>query len=67
MPGIGIQGGNLADAVHAAAGLKKAFIVNASRSIIFASPGSDFDEAARREAMSLSSAIESVLAAPWES
>lgn len=67
MPGIGIQGGNLADAVHAVAGLQKAFIINASRSIIFASPGSDFDEAARREAMSLSSAIESVLAAPWES
>jgi hypothetical protein len=38
-----------------------ALIVNASRSIIFASGDSDFDEAARRETQKLGSAIESAL------
>jgi orotidine-5'-phosphate decarboxylase len=51
IPGVGAQGGDL-DAVvdaHRAVGSRQ-MIINASRSIIFASSGPDFAEAARREA-----------------
>jgi orotidine-5'-phosphate decarboxylase len=62
MPGIGAQGGNLKASVRAAAGRGRgAIIISASRSIIFASSGSNFDETARREAARLNSDIESVL------
>ena len=54
MPGIGAQGGSLEDAVKlgtdSSGGLA---LINASRSIIYKSSGSDFADAARLEAESL--------------
>ncbi len=58
IPGIGAQGGDL-DAVvaaHREAG-SDAYLIAASRSIIYASPGEDFARAARREAEALDAAI----------
>lgn len=58
VPGIGSQGGDLEAAV--AAGSRSgecALIINASRSIIFASEGDDFEERARAEAHRLSEGI----------
>lgn len=59
IPGVGAQGGDLNAVVeaHRQAG-SSAFLVNASRSIIFASDGEDFAEAARAEALRLHEAIQ---------
>ena len=51
VPGVGAQGGDLAGSV--AAGLRKdgaGLLINASRSVMHASGGADFAEAARAEA-----------------
>lgn len=54
IPGIGVQGGDLEAAVKAARdSTDDGFIINSSRGIIFASQGSDFAEAARRETQKL--------------
>ncbi len=53
VPGIGAQGGSAAAAVeHGAAGDGRGLIVSASRSVIYASDGDDFAEAARAAALS---------------
>src|SRR3989344_692295 len=60
--GIGAQNGDLAKTIRV--GLdsrKKGLIVNASRTIIFASRGADFAEAARQKAEELHSAIQTAL------
>ncbi|MGI4728206.1 MAG: orotidine-5'-phosphate decarboxylase [Janthinobacterium lividum] len=61
VPGVGTQGGSLADVckygMNAACGL----IVNASRSIIYASSGQDFAEAARAEALKMQHEMEAEL------
>ena len=54
IPGIGAQGGDLAATV-AAAGDR--FLINASRSVLYASSGSDFAATARAEAQRLRAAI----------
>ncbi|MDY0329358.1 MAG: orotidine-5'-phosphate decarboxylase [Thiomonas sp.] len=54
IPGIGAQGGDLAATVRAARGH---FLINASRSVLYASSGRDFVDAARREARRLRDAI----------
>ena len=54
VPGVGSQGGDVAAAV--AAGINKArtgLLINASRSVLYASKGRDFADAARRAAMEL--------------
>lgn len=54
IPGVGAQGGDLEQAVTAGKDSRgRGMIVNASRSIIFASGGPDFAEAARRETLKL--------------
>ncbi len=50
VPGVGAQGGNLADVCKAALNKDTGLLVNASRSIIYASAGTDFAEKARTEA-----------------
>jgi orotidine-5'-phosphate decarboxylase len=62
VPGVGAQGGDL-DAV-AEAGLNKeiGLLVNASRSILYASSGEDFATAAANEASSLQKQMEILLA-----
>jgi len=53
VPGIGAQGGSLADVCHYGMTKDCGLIVNASRSIIYASNGKDFAEAARAEALNM--------------
>ncbi len=61
IPGIGAQGGDLQKVLKA--GLDRAgtgLMINASRSIIYASNGSDFAEAAAKEAQTLCNQINSI-------
>jgi len=54
VPGVGVQGGELAAAVRAAVDADNAgALINASRSVLYASGGTDFAEAARQEALRL--------------
>lgn len=53
VPGVGAQGGSLADVCQYGMTKDCGLIVNASRSIIYASNGEDFAEAARAEALSI--------------
>jgi orotidine-5'-phosphate decarboxylase len=53
VPGIGAQGGSLADVCRYGMNNDCGLIVNASRSIIYASNGEDFAEAARAEALNV--------------
>ena len=62
VPGVGAQGGDAATvaSVHARHG-SRAFMVNASRSVIFASSGSDFASSAAAEARRLDRSMREVL------
>jgi orotidine-5'-phosphate decarboxylase len=51
VPGVGAQGGSLADVCRFGITSDCGLLVNASRSIIYASSGTDFAERARDEAM----------------
>jgi orotidine-5'-phosphate decarboxylase len=63
LPGIGAQGGDLASSVRGAVDRRgERAIVSASRSILFASEGDDFADAARREALQLREEINVALA-----
>lgn len=53
VPGIGAQGGNLSEVCKYGMTKDCGLLVNASRSIIYASNGEDFAEAARAEALSI--------------
>jgi orotidine-5'-phosphate decarboxylase len=53
VPGVGAQGGNLEEVCRYGITKDCGLIVNASRSIIYASNGPDFAEAARAEAQSI--------------
>jgi orotidine-5'-phosphate decarboxylase len=53
VPGIGAQGGNLQDVCRYGLNKDCGLLINASRSIIYASKGEDFAERAREEAMKL--------------
>jgi orotidine-5'-phosphate decarboxylase len=53
VPGVGAQGGSLADVCRYGMNKDCGLIVNASRSIIYASNGEDFAEAARVEALKI--------------
>ena len=53
VPGVGAQGGSLTEVAHYGMTKDVGLLVNASRSIIFASSGIDFAEKAREEAIQL--------------
>jgi orotidine-5'-phosphate decarboxylase len=58
LPGIGAQGGDLEASVRAGRDARgQGLVVSASRSVLYASGGADFAEAARAEARRLSDAI----------
>lgn len=58
VPGVGAQSGDLPTAVRAAVNARgENAIVNASRSVLYASDGPDFADAARRSAMDLRDGI----------
>jgi len=58
VPGIGAQGGDLAAALRAGCTPSGGLFVNASRSILYASIGEDWQQAAAREARTLRDAIQ---------
>lgn len=51
VPGVGVQGGSLGDVCKYGINAECGLIVNASRSILYASSGNDFADAARTEAL----------------
>lgn len=62
IPGIGAQGGDVEKTVKAGRDSKnQGMIIHSSRSIIFASSGPDFADAARQETIKLTNQITSVL------
>lgn len=66
IPGIGAQGGDLEKTiVDGADSRNRGMIINSSRGIIFASNGTDFAEAARRETQKLHDCIVAVRAQGW--
>lgn len=62
VPGVGAQGGSLADVCRYGITANCGLLVNASRSILYASSGDDFAEAARAEALKLQQEMEEELA-----
>lgn len=63
VPGVGAQGGSLGKVARAALTSDGALLVNASRSIIFASTGENFEEAARQSAQQMQSEMQSLMQA----
>lgn len=63
VPGVGAQGGSLQDVCRYGMNADCGLIVNATRSIIYASSGKDFAERAREEALALQGAMEKELVA----
>ena len=61
VPGVGAQGGSLADVAHYGMNSDCGLLVNASRSILYASNGSDFESDARAQARSLQAEMEKLL------
>lgn len=61
VPGIGAQGGSLEEVAKNGLNDKCGLLVNSSRSIIYASSGEDFAEAARAEALLIQQQMESIL------
>ncbi len=61
VPGVGVQGGSLSEVCEYGMNKDCGLLVNASRSIIYASNGSDFAEAARAEALNIQQQMEEEL------
>lgn len=61
IPGIGAQGGSMEDVASYGMNKQCGLIINASRSIIFASDGKDFAKAARKEALRLQQEMKRLL------
>jgi orotidine-5'-phosphate decarboxylase len=61
VPGVGVQGGNVEHAAHAALDYSGGnALISCSRSIIYSSPHSDFDQAARIQAQAMALRIREV-------
>jgi orotidine-5'-phosphate decarboxylase len=63
VPGVGAQGGSLEEVAHYGMNKQCGLLVNASRSVIFASPGTDFAEKAAGESILLQKQMELTLKA----
>lgn len=63
VPGVGAQGGSLAAVCEYGLNAQCGLLVNAARSIIYASNGEDFAEKARAEALALQQEMEQILTA----
>jgi orotidine-5'-phosphate decarboxylase len=61
VPGVGAQGGSLADVCEYGLNDQCGLLVNSSRGIIYASSGEDFAEKAREEALKLQQEMEQIL------
>jgi orotidine-5'-phosphate decarboxylase len=63
VPGVGAQGGSLAEVCRYGLNATCGLLVNAARSIIYAGNGEDFAEKARTEALKLQQEMEQILVA----
>jgi orotidine-5'-phosphate decarboxylase len=61
VPGVGAQGGSLEEVVKYGMNKNCGLIINASRSIIFASDGEDFADKAKDEAMGIQKEMKNIL------
>lgn len=61
VPGVGAQGGDLQAVCHYGLNKDIGLLINATRSIIYASSGKDFADAARSEALKLQQEMEGIL------
>lgn len=61
VPGVGAQGGSLQEVAKYGLNKQCGLLVNSSRSIIFASNGEDFAEAARAEALKIQTEMAAIL------
>ena len=61
VPGVGAQGGSLAEVAKNGLNDKCGLLVNSSRGIIYASQGEDFAEAARAQALTMQQQMEVIL------
>ena len=61
VPGVGAQGGSLQDVCRTGLNDRCGLIINSSRGIIYASSGSDFAQAAAREAAKLQAEMQEIL------
>lgn len=61
VPGVGAQGGSLADVTRFGRNAQCGLLVNASRSILYASSGTDFAQKAQAEAAALQSEMAALL------
>ena len=60
IPGVGAQGGSLEDAVkHGTANFSKLAVINVSRSVLYASNGTDYAKRAREELEKLNNQVKS--------
>lgn len=63
VPGVGAQGGSLSEVCRYGLNSECGLLINAARSIIYASSGEDFAEKAREEALALQQEMEQILLA----
>ena len=61
VPGVGAQGGSLAEVCKYGMSKNVGLLINSSRGIIYASNGTDFAEKAREEALKLQQEMQSIL------
>ncbi|HEU4718550.1 MAG TPA: orotidine-5'-phosphate decarboxylase [Bacteroidia bacterium] len=61
VPGVGAQGGSLSDVAKYGMNKECGLLVNASRSVLYASDGEDFAEKAREEAMRMREEMKTLL------
>lgn len=61
VPGVGAQGGSLAEVCKHGMNENVGLLINSSRGIIYASNGTDFAEKARKEALKLQQEMEEIL------
>jgi orotidine-5'-phosphate decarboxylase len=62
VPGVGAQGGSLEEVMKHGMNEGVGLLINASRSILYASSGPDFAEAAAREAHAMQQAMAAFIA-----
>lgn len=61
VPGVGAQGGSLAEVCKYGLNQDIGLLINASRSILYASSGNDFEHAARKEAMRMQQEMKALI------
>jgi orotidine-5'-phosphate decarboxylase len=62
VPGVGAQGGSLAEVCRFGMNQDIGLLINASRSILYASHGNDFESAARKEAQKMQEEMKALMA-----